>query len=290
VPLQATETPEYRVACGEAFRLEFTVDGADGSRRWFEATGRPLADEAAGVLVIRDISDRTMRRLQEEFLTWAAHELRTPMTAVQGYLQLAERKLATGVHDQAQRFLGLAIHEIQRQAALITELMDASRLQSGKLTLEQAPLDLVPLVTQTVESAEVLTPGQTIAFTPPPEPIMVAGDAARLQQVVLNLLTNAITHAPETECIDVRVQRHDGLAEIVVQDTGPGIPAEALETIFGRFAQVNPAARAGRAGLGLGLYIAREIIAAHGGTITAASTLGEGATFTVRLPLLEHAP
>jgi signal transduction histidine kinase len=104
--------------------------------------------------------------------------------------------------------------------------------------------------------------------------------------MALNLLTNAITHALGTERIDVRVQSDDGAAEVIVEDTGPGIPVEALETIFGRFAQVNPKGRSGRAGLGLGLYIAREIVEAHWGTITARSAPGQGATFTVRLPLL----
>ena len=286
VPLPARQTPEYRVARGEAFRLEFTIDAADGSRRWFEATGRPLAGEQAGVLVIRDITDRTMRRLQEEFLTWALHELRTPLTALQGYLQLAERRLDPSVHEHAHRFLTLAIRETRRQASLVTELMDATRLQSGKLELKLAPLDLGPLVTHTVEMAEVLTQGQTIVLSAQRDPVMIVGDASRLEQVLLNLLTNAITHAAGTERIDVHVQSEDGTAEVMVQDAGPGIPVEALETIFGRFAQVSPKERSGRAGLGLGLYIAREIVEAHGGTITAHSAPGKGATFTVRVPLL----
>ncbi|HEX5990983.1 MAG TPA: CheR family methyltransferase [Thermomicrobiales bacterium] len=292
IPLPSTQTPESRVARGEAFRLEFTAAAADGSRRWFEATGRPLSgevDDVAGVLVIRDITDRTMRQLQEEFLTWASHELRTPLTALQGYLQLAERRVDPSVHEQVHRFLTLAIQETRRQASLVTELMDATRLQSGKLELEPAPMDLVPMVLQTVESAGILTQGQTIAFAAPSEPVVVSGDASRLEQVLLNLLTNAITHAPGTERIDVRVQSDDGMAEVIVQDAGPGIPTEELETIFGRFAQVNPKERTGRAGLGLGLFIAREIVEAHAGTITAQSAPGHGATFTVRLPLLPRA-
>jgi two-component system CheB/CheR fusion protein len=287
--LPTAQTPEYRVARGEAFRLEFTVTAADGTRRWFEATGRPLTGESAGVLVIRDMSDRTMRRLQEEFLTWASHELRTPLTSLQGYLQLAEKRLDTDADERLRRYLHLAVNEARRQTSLVTELMDATRLHSGKLELDLAPLDLVPVVMQTVESAGVLTQGQTIAFAPPSEPVVVAGDAGRLEQVLLNLLTNAITHAPGTERIDVRVRSDDGMAEVIVQDAGPGIPTEALETIFGRFAQVNPKDSAGRAGLGLGLFIAREIVEAHAGTITAQSAPGHGATFTVRLPLLPRA-
>jgi signal transduction histidine kinase len=289
VPLPATQTPEHRVARGEAFRLEFTVGAADGSRRWFEATGRPLTGEKAGVLVIRDITDRTMRHLQEEFLTWAGHELRTPLTAVQGYLQLAERRLEPGADERLRRYLELALGESRRQGILVAELLDVTRLQSGRLDLEMAPLDLTSLAAHTVELAQVLAEGQTLVLESGAGPLMVAGDAGRLQQVVLNLLMNAITHAAGTERIDVSVRRDGDTAELVVRDTGPGIPAEALETIFARFAQVDPKQRPGRAGLGLGLYIAREIITAHGGTITAHSALGAGATFSARLPLPTNA-
>jgi two-component system CheB/CheR fusion protein len=290
MPLPAAERPESRVARGDAFQLEFTVSAADGSRRWFEATGRPLAGEAAGVagvLVIRDITDRTVRRLQEEFLTWAGHELRTPLTNLQGYLQLAERRLGADADERLQRYLSLAVAETRRQAALVTELIDATRLHNGQLQLERTPVDLVSLVGHTVELAEVLAQGQTLVFESGDDPIIVAGDAGRLEQVVMNLLTNAITYAPGTERIAVRLRRDGDMAELVVRDTGPGIPVDALEMIFERFTQVNAAERPGRAGLGLGLYIAREIVEAHGGAITASSAPGEGATFTVRLPLTE---
>ena len=167
--------------------------------------------------------------------------------------------------------------------------MNATRLQTGKLELDLAPLDLGPLVARTVEMVQVLAQGQTITYATPTKPVMVTGDAGRLEQVVVNLLTNAITHAPGTERIDVSLHSDDRTAAVIVRDVGPGIPVEALETIFGRFVQVNPHKRPGRAGLGLGLYIAREIIEAHGGTITADSAPGEGATFMVRLPLLKDA-
>jgi two-component system CheB/CheR fusion protein len=286
IPLPATQTPAYRVARGETFLLEFTAAAADGTRRWFEATGRPLTGQAAGVLVIRDITDRTVRRLQEEFLTWAAHELRTPLTTLQGYLQLAERRLEAGADERVRRYLNLAIDEARRQGTLVAELVDATRLQSGQLTLTMAPIDLVPLVAHTVELSQVLTEGQTLVLETGDRPIMVAGDAGRLEQVCFNLLTNAITHAAGTERVEIQLRCAGETAELVVRDTGPGIPAEALETIFERFAQVDPLQRPGRAGLGLGLYIAREIVEAHGGTIFVDSTQGAGATFTVRLPVL----
>ena len=284
-PLPDEAAPARRAARGEAFRLEFTADAADGTRRWFEATGRPVAGHEAGVLVIRDITDRAVRRLQEEFLTWAGHELRTPLTTLQGNLQLAERWLGVDADARLRRHLGLAIEEARRQGTLVAELVDATRLHSGRLALATEPLDLAPLVAHTLELAEVLAEGQALVLDAEGGPLTVAGDAGRLKQVVLNLLTNAITHAAGTERIDVRLRRDGDVAELAVRDAGPGIPVEALETVFDRFAQVDPQQRPGSAGLGLGLYIAREIVEAHGGTITAHSASGEGATFTVRLPI-----
>jgi two-component system CheB/CheR fusion protein len=286
VPIPEDFTPARRVARGEAFRVEFTVGNSPGTRRWFEATGRPLSGDEAGVLVIRDITDRAVRLLQEEFLTWAGHELRTPLTTLQGYLQLAERRLDPGADERLRRYLSLAIGESRRQAVLVAELIDATRLQSGKLEIQVQPLDLVPLAAHAVELAQILAEGQTIVLQSEDDPVMIAGDAGRLQQVLLNLLTNAIAYAPGTDRIDFRLRRNAGEAEIIVQDTGPGIPGDKLETIFERFAQIDSVARPGRAGLGLGLYIAREIVEAHGGAIAALSAPGEGAIFTIRLPLL----
>ena len=290
MPLPEALTPARRVARGEAFRVEFTVGASAGDRRWFEATGRALSGDSAGVLVIRDITDRTVRRLQEEFLTWAGHELRTPLTTLQGYLQLAERRLPANPDERLQRYLALAVDEARRQGVLISELIDATRLHNGKIDLRREPLNLVQIVAHTVDLAQVLAEGQSIALAAGDDPVMAAGDAGRLEQVLLNLLTNAIAYAPGTERIDVAVGNAAGVAEIVVRDAGPGIPVDALETIFARFTQIDPAGRPGRAGLGLGLYIARQIVEAHGGTITAASAPGEGATFTIRLPLLDANP
>jgi two-component system CheB/CheR fusion protein len=115
------------------------------------------------------------------------------------------------------------------------------------------------------------------------EPLVVSGDAARLSQVVLNLLTNAAKHAPVSPRVEVRLRREEGAALLEVQDYGPGIPAAALPHLFDRFYQA--ARRTAQDGLGVGLFITRELVRAHGGAIEVRSTEGEGATFTVRLPL-----
>ncbi len=286
IPLLEAATPRRRTAQGEAFRLDFTAQAADGNRRWFEAVGRPLPGELAGVLVIREITDRNVRRLQEEFLAWAAHELRTPLAALQGYLQLAQRRVDTDADERLLRYLTLAVEQARRQATLVAELVDATRLHSGRLVLSLAPLDLVPLTTRVVEVAQVLAQGQAITLETGSDPVMIEGDAGRLEQVLLNLLTNAIAYASGTDRIDVRLRRQGGEAELTVQDYGSGIPPNALDAIFARFGRVDPIERPDGSGLGLGLFIAREIVTGHRGTIAAHSAPDQGATFTVRLPLL----
>jgi two-component system CheB/CheR fusion protein len=136
-----------------------------------------------------------------------------------------------------------------------------------------------------VEIARLQADGQTIRYALPGEPLVVDGDARRLQQVALNLLTNAIKYAPGTEFIDVALRRVNGHVELTVQDYGPGIPAADLPNVFTRFYQVASAEARARGGLGLGLYISRAIVEAHGGTIDVRSREGEGAMFAVRLPL-----
>ena len=140
-----------------------------------------------------------------------------------------------------------------------------------------------------VTTARLLTAGQSIELASANEPLVIDADPGRLEQVVLNLLTNAITYAPGTERIAVRVRREGCEAVLEVQDQGPGIAAADADRIFERYYQAGSAAETGQSGLGLGLFIAREIVTAHGGTITAESAEGAGALFTIRLPLVQNA-
>ena len=219
----------------------------------------------------------------------ATHELRTPLTALQGYLQMLSRSLGDDA-GRAREYAGLALGQTRRLADLINDLLDASRLQTGKLSMCLEPVDLAPLVTRVVEVARPLTHGQTISLDAD-APLVATVDPGRIEQVLLNLLTNAITHAPGADRIDVRLRRGDGEAVLQVQDYGPGIPAADLANLFSRFYQVSHSGQPAPGGLGLGLYISREIAVAHGGTIEVSSAEGAGTTFTVRLPLAtaEHA-
>jgi signal transduction histidine kinase len=166
---------------------------------------------------------------------------------------------------------------------LVDDLVDAERLRTGKLSLRRAPTDLAEVVGQVVAFAESLAAGKALRLTQSPAPVIVDGDPVRLEQVLLNLISNAVEHAPETDAIDVTLSVAGDQAVLEVRDYGPGIPPAEIGQIFSPFRQGRPA---GSRGLGLGLYIVREIVTEHGGTIAVESTEGQGTRFYVRLPLL----
>jgi two-component system, chemotaxis family, CheB/CheR fusion protein len=290
-PLPPEATPHSRAARGETFSMQFSLTTGEGARRWFEANGQPLRgnDEEHSVVVIREITASSLhRRLQDEFLALASHELRTPLTAVQGSLELLLNQLPAESSDARPRHsASLALRHARRLAVLVRDLTDVVRLQSGKLVLTCQAVDLVALVTQVVEDVQVLAQGRTVHLDAGTGPLLVYGDAGRLEQVLLNLLTNALAHAPEASRIEVRLRRVDDEVELQVQDYGRGVAAAALPHLFTRFYQVARPDRPSQGGLGLGLFICQELVTAHGGRIDVRSTEGEGTTFTVWLPLLD---
>ena len=288
------QMPHRRAARGESFRMEFSLPDKDAGPRDYEAIGEPIRDhngQLGGVVVIRDISERSLRRLRDRFLAMTSHELRTPLVPLQGYLQMLLRSLSedTPASDRL-RYTSNAIAQVRRLSALVDELLDATRLQTGKLQLTYAPLDFGALVANVARSAESAARGHTLGAEIEPGPLMVRGDADRLEQVIVTLLSNAATHAPDADRIHVRARRVGDEAELEVEDHGPGIPESELSKLFWPFYQVSDVSQPSRGGLGLGLFICSEIITAHGGRITVRSTEGKGTVFTVRLKLLTDAP
>jgi two-component system CheB/CheR fusion protein len=285
-PLPPDATPEARAAAGERFTMQFVGVNPDGTRRWFEANAQPVAgfEGSAGVVVVRDITERSLRRLQEQFMAIASHELRTPLTALHGYLQMLSRLLAGG-GDLQERYVTRALSQSRRLRSLIDELIDLTRLEGGRLRLEPETFDLATLARQSVEIVQSLSDRQELRLRIIAEPLYVTADPSRLEQVIVNLLANAIKHAPESRHVDIRVGRRGRYALIAVRDYGPGIPPSDLPQLFSRFFRGSGARSSD--GLGLGLYISNEIARAHGGSIRATSAEGEGSTFTLRLPLAE---
>jgi two-component system, chemotaxis family, CheB/CheR fusion protein len=273
-------------------------------------TGGAVASPAGGVMIVLAIEDITERlaleRHRTEVLALAdtarrraeradaakdlvlanlSHELRTPLTTI----LLQAGVLRQGQADAAQvaRAAGAIEGATRRQVQMVEDLLDVSRAIAGKLTLDLAPIDLRALVAGVVEGAMPLAEARRVTLTLAPDGGSPGclGDAGRLQQVVLNLLTNAIKFTPEGGRVDLTVDSRDGLARLVVADTGRGIAADFLPHLFERFAQ-EPSESGHHTGLGLGLAIAHDLVTLHGGTLQAESPgKGQGATFTVRLPL-----
>jgi two-component system, chemotaxis family, CheB/CheR fusion protein len=330
----------HLTASGAAFRSQFTLAGPDGTRRWYEAAGEPVRSsgiERGGVVTIRDVTERSLHHLQEEFLLRASHELRSPLTALLTALQLLAKgaQNAQGAaatvdgspteqrNDLAEdrhfhQLIDVALRQVRRLRVLTNDLLDVGRLQQSKLDLHLEPVDLAEVVAQaaTVAQFEALQNPQSLTkqaliLEAEAGSFTVLGDAVRLEQIILNLLTNAMKYAPDAERIEVRLGRWDEqapvdegndvaprkelpaprrYAQLQVQDFGPGIAAEDLPHLFTRFFQSTYPNGAVSGGLGLGLYITRELVRAHGGGIFVDSTLGGGTTCTVRFPLLQTPP
>ncbi|GEJ57092.1 ATP-binding response regulator [Anaeromyxobacter diazotrophicus] len=234
----------------------------------------------------RDVlaAQRRSMTARDQFLAMLGHELRNPLGAITLAAQVMERK---GGADARQ--LGV----VQRQAAqlgrLVDDLLDVARVTSGKITLERRPLDLGELVTRSLEALEPVAAARPVAFAfrPPGEPLAVEGDPARLEQVVANLVRNAIKYTAPGGHVEVALARDGSDAVLVVRDDGIGIAPDHLAHVFDLFMQVPTTLDRSQGGLGLGLTVTRTLVAMHGGAITVESAgVGRGSTFTARLPLL----
>jgi PAS domain S-box-containing protein len=226
-------------------------------------------------------------RLKDEFLATVSHELRTPLTAIMGWAHL----LRLGQIDQSNT--GSALETIERnarsQAQLIDDLLDVSRIITGKLRLDVRRIDPTSFMESAIEALHPAAEAKDIRIQKVMDTgiVSVAGDPARLQQVVWNLLSNAIKFTPKGGRVQVRLERVNSHIEIVVSDTGVGIKPEFLPHVFDRFRQADQATTRQHGGLGLGLAIVRHLVELHGGTIQAESAgEGEGSTFTVKLPVV----
>jgi PAS domain S-box-containing protein len=229
--------------------------------------------------------------IKDEFLALLSHELRTPLTSILGWSNL----LATGKLDDlaTKRALETIMRNARAQNRLIDDLLDISRIITGKLRLEVQPVALAPLIESVVEGVRPAAEARSIHLLTKLDVSInpISGDPERLQQVIWNLLTNAIKFTPKGGRVEVRFERTDSHIEINVQDTGQGIAPELLPYVFDRFRQSDSSSTRRHGGLGLGLSIVRQLIELHGGTVTATSPgAGEGATFKLILPLVSVQP
>lgn len=239
------------------------------------------------VAVVRDISERRrIEQLKGEFVSTVSHELRTPLTSIAGSLGLLSGGAAGPLPDKAARLIQIAQANSQRLVRLINDILDIEKIESGKLRLELAPLDLREIAERSIEGVQGYARelGVVVALGSS-ESAPVRGDADRLIQVVTNLLSNASKFSPAGGVVTVTVDRETRLARLSVVDQGQGIPESFRSRIFSKFAQADGSDTRAKGGTGLGLAIAREIAERHGGRLWFESAEGEGATFHLDLPL-----
>jgi signal transduction histidine kinase len=246
--------------------------------------------EAHAALLERTVEERTRElveanRAKDYFLSIASHELRTPLTSMKGLAQLAHRHLVAAEAPEAA-LLARMERSILRMETLVADLLDVSRIESGKLALRKETGDLACVIRQALDEREMASERE-IVLDLPEQPVYVRADMDRLCQVVENLLSNAIKYSPSQTPIEVTLRQEGNEALIYVRDYGFGIPRKHLGHVFERFYRA-PETRIGSGsglGLGLGLYISREIVERHHGRIWAESAPGKGSTFTIVLPL-----
>jgi PAS domain S-box-containing protein len=228
-------------------------------------------------------------RLKDEFLATLSHELRTPLSAILGWTQLLLREEASKGPDEQKRAIEVIDRNARAQVKLIDDLLDLSRIMTGKLRLDLHQVSFASVVEAAVDSARPSADVKGIrlmAILGSSSQDIVSADSARLQQVVWNLLTNAIKFTPKGGQVQVLLQRVNSHLELSVSDTGVGIPAHYLPHVFDRFSQKDSSTTRTFGGLGLGLAICKQLVELHGGAIRAASQgEGKGATFSVQLPL-----
>ncbi|HZS91056.1 MAG TPA: chemotaxis protein CheB [Chloroflexota bacterium] len=288
-PLEPDAWPQQRATRGETFSMQFTLfstdSGETGPTRWFEANGQPVRNGSEhDVVVIRDISVPGLhRRLQDEFLVLASHELRTPLTAARAALDLLGPSARDRLLPDEGALLDNARRNIERLSLLIADLLAVTQIEGGTLQLVRVPLDVRTVVTAALSAVRPLIEqkGQTVEVDLP-TPLVTEGDAWQLEHVAVNLLANAHQHTPGGTHIVIAGHVAGDEVLLTVHDTGPGIPMKDQEHIFERF--YRGATGGDGPGLGLGLAIARGIVALHGGRMWAESSRGVGTTFSVALP------
>lgn len=287
--LAPDELPSARALRGEVFSNQLVVVtpiGTDGDS-YLSVSGAPIRDPSgeivAAVNVARDVTEiKEVDRLKDEFISVASHELRTPLTVIKGFTQILLQRLETLPERASEAHMARRIlDQSDRMAGLAERLLDVSRVQFGRLQLEIQEVDLGGLVTEITEGMRMSVRDHTIHLTAE-QPLPARVDPRRIEQVLSNLISNAAKYSPSGTRIEVGLERRDGQALLSVRDHGYGVPREQQPRLFQRFYRARSAA--GKAGLGLGLYVSKGIVEAHGGRIWFESREGEGTTFYALVP------
>ncbi|OKH37628.1 hypothetical protein NIES2119_13060 [[Phormidium ambiguum] IAM M-71] len=274
----------------QEFSVEICYCHPDGTVRFGRTKIAPIISKTGETIgqvgTIEDITEaRAIEQMKSEFISIVSHELRTPLASIRGSLGL----IAAGVLDDdpeaAKQMLEIAAIEADRLVRLVNDIVDLERLELNKVTLDKQWCDAYSLMQQSVQALRHLSEESQITLQLEPVSMQIWADADRIIQTLVNLLSNAIKFSPPQSIVKLSAQEQSDRVLFQVQDCGRGIPADKLETIFGRFQQVDASDSRSKGGTGLGLAICRNIIQQHGGTIWVESILEKGSTFYFTLPL-----
>ncbi|MCL5025846.1 MAG: PAS domain S-box protein [Chloroflexi bacterium] len=288
-PLQEDELPPLRALRGETVRgLVLVIHPPSGRKVWVSLSAAPIRTPngriLGAVLIFTDITAlHDLQEEQEEYISLISHDLRTPLTSLQGHAQLLQRMLSkSDADDRELRSVEAIIRGARRMNAMIQDLVDTARLEAGHLELKKQPTSLEHFMYGLLERATGAVDAQRIRMEVPAGLSPVLADPNRLERIVMNLLSNALKYSPAESTVLVTAESRDGEATVSIADQGEGIAPEDLPHIFERFYRARSAREA--QGAGLGLYITKMLVEAHGGRIWVRSELGKGSTFYFTLP------
>lgn len=294
-PLPLDQLTHKRVLAGEREAqaiIGYTRKVGGQPERWSLVKSSPVYDTQGEVLFIititHDITERVqVERRKDEFISMASHELKTPVTSLKGFTYVLQRRLRKQGDQQGLHYLERMDTQLDKLTRLVSDLLDISRMQAGKLDFQQTTFDLDTFIAETVENVQAATSTHRIAVEGKVQ-AQIFGDRDRLAQVIVNLLTNAVKYSPQADRVMVHLAREQACAIVRVQDFGIGIAQAHQQRIFERFYQVTDPQEKTYPGLGIGLHISKTIIERHQGRIEVESQKGQGATFSVFLPILQE--
>src|SRR5712692_2519924 len=263
----------------------------DRSERWIRYTSNSMPARDGGakafVVVARDVTaELEAEQIKSDFVATVSHELRTPLTPLKGFLMSLEQGLVEDSAEARHEYYSIMLRQAERLERLINDLLDVSRIASGKVALDLVSMDLREALLEQIREAEQQPSPHTVEFMRPDEPVWVRADPFRVGQIVSNLLSNAFKYSSPDSSIDVGLMVSGDQALVSIHNEGEGIRAQDQEHVFQRFYRAESGLTRRTGGVGLGLYITKRLVEAMGGTIMLESRPDEGCTFSFTLPLV----